>query len=62
MEDEPPCTNGDVERLARMAGLKIDPAHLPGVTHNLSILLQQAALFLDGSMKPTVEPATIFRP
>ena len=31
----------DVETLARMAGLKIDPAYLPGVTNNLRTLLDQ---------------------
>ncbi|HYV89191.1 MAG TPA: DUF4089 domain-containing protein [Candidatus Polarisedimenticolia bacterium] len=58
-----PCiTSGQVERLAEVAGLHIDPAHLPGVAHNLGILLMQAALFLDSPVDPLVEPAPVFRP
>jgi len=52
----------DVTRLAAMAGLKIDPAHLPGVVRNLGILLEQAALFMDPQLDPLVEPAPVYRP
>lgn len=51
-----------VERLAEVAGLNIDPAHLPGVAHNLGILLTQADLFVDPAIDPLVEPAPVFRP
>lgn len=56
------ATVEDVERLAGMAGLKIDPAHLPGVARNLSILLDQADLLFDPPIDPLVEPATQFHP
>ena len=52
----------DVERLARMAGLSIDPAYRPSVTRNFCLLLDQAALFVDRPIDPIVEPATVFRP
>lgn len=48
--------------LAKVAGLTIDPAHLPGVTHNLEILLAQAALLFDTPIDPMVEPAPVYRP
>jgi len=52
----------DVIRLARMAGLEIDPAFLPGVTGNLGTLLAQAALLMDPPIDPLVEPAPVFQP
>ncbi len=52
----------DVMRLARMAGLTIDPAHLPGVVRNLDILMAQAALLMSPPIDPLVEPAPVFRP
>jgi len=52
----------DVERLARMTGLSIDPAHLPGVQRNLDVLLDQAALVLQPPIDPIVEPAALFHP
>jgi hypothetical protein len=52
----------DVERLAKMAGLSIDPAYLPSVTRNFCILLEQAGLFADQPIDPIVEPAPVFRP
>jgi hypothetical protein len=52
----------DVMRLARMAGLTIDPAHLPGVVRNLDILMAQAALLMSPPIDPIVEPAPVFRP
>lgn len=51
-----------VEMLAQVAGLTIDPAHLPGVVRNLSILMEQAALFLDPPIDPLVEPAPVYVP
>jgi hypothetical protein len=51
----------DVERLAQVAGLSIDPAHLPGVTNNLRILHAQAALLTTPELAPEVEPATAYR-
>jgi hypothetical protein len=55
-------TDEDVERLARMAGLVIDPAYLPGVTRNLEVLLAQAALLMAPPLPAEIEPAAIFRP
>lgn len=52
----------DVMRLARMAGLTIDPAHLPGVVRNLDILMAQAGLLMSPPIEPLVEPAPVFRP
>lgn len=53
--------NDDVMRQARMAGLEIDPAFLPGVVRNLDILLAQAALLMSPPLEPEVEPAPVFR-
>ncbi len=52
----------DVIRLARMAGLAIDPAFLPGVTTNLNNLLDQAALLMNPPIDPLIEPAPVFHP
>lgn len=52
----------DVVRAARMAGLTVDPAHLPGTVRNLGILLDQAALLMDPPIDPMVEPAPVYRP
>lgn len=52
----------EVDLLARMAGLSIDPAFLPGVARNLDILLDQAALLFDPAVDPLVEPAPVYRP
>ena len=56
------ATSDDVERLARMAGLSIDPAFLPEVVRNFGILLDQAASFVDQPIDPIVEPASVYRP
>jgi hypothetical protein len=50
----------DVEGLARVAGLTIDPAHLPGVMTNMRILLAQAALLMTPPIVPEVEPAPAY--
>lgn len=55
-------SEAEVLLLARMAGLDIDPAHLPGVTRNLGILLDQAACLFDPPLDPLVEPAPVYRP
>ena len=52
----------DVVRLARMAGLAIDPAFLPGVTTNLNNLLDQAELLMTPPIDPLIEPAPVFHP
>jgi hypothetical protein len=55
-------TADEVTLLARMAGLVIDPAHLPGVARNLDLLLDQAALLFDPPIDVLVEPAPVYRP
>jgi hypothetical protein len=51
----------DVALVARVAGLRIDRAHLPGVMNNLAILQAQIALLLDPPLDPLAEPAPVFR-
>lgn len=57
-----PTTADDVRLLAEMAGLKIDPAYLPGVIRNLDIILAQAAVLAQAPLDPLVEPAPVFHP
>lgn len=51
----------DVLILAGVAGLDINPAHLPGVINNLRVLLEQAALLMTPPIAAEIEPAAIFR-
>jgi hypothetical protein len=51
----------DVLMLAKMAGLEIDPAYLPGVTANLRTLLDQTALLVTPPLAPEIEPAAVYR-
>lgn len=55
-------TSDEVLAQAKLAGLTIDPAHLPGVTSNLEILRRQAELFMAPPVDPVVEPAPVFHP
>lgn len=55
-------TENDVQILAHMAGLKIDPAYIPGVLRNLDVLREQAKLLGDAPVEALVEPAPVFRP
>ncbi|MGE0774030.1 MAG: AtzG-like protein [Sphingomonadaceae bacterium] len=50
----------DVLTLARMAGLKLDPAHLPGVVSTMQVLLAQAALLNHPPIAAEVEPAAAY--
>jgi len=50
----------DVETLARMAGLKIDPAHLPGVTNNFRTLIEQADVLMTPPIAGETEPAATY--
>jgi len=50
----------EVEVLARLAGLSIDPAHLPGVVMNLGVLKGQAALLFDQPISALIEPAPVY--
>jgi hypothetical protein len=51
----------EVELLAKMAGLKIDPAHLQGVMDNLQALLDKGALLMSPPLAPEMEPAAALR-
>lgn len=51
----------EVEVLAKMAGLKIDPAYLQGVTDSLRTLLGQGVLLMSPPIAPEVEPAAALR-
>ena len=55
-------TEEQIEVLANMAGLKIDPAHIPGVLRNLEIVLAQGKVLAQPPLDPLVEPAPVFRP
>jgi hypothetical protein len=55
-------TEEDVAQLANMAGLDLDPAHLPGVMRNLEILEGQTALLFQEPLDPLVEPMAVYRP
>ena len=61
MSEPSPLDAAFVGALAQVAGLSIDPDHLAGVSRNLGVLLDQAALFLD-PLDPLVEPAPVYRP
>ncbi len=54
-------TEEEVTLLARLAGLEIDPAYLPGVARNLDILFDQAGLLGEHPVPAVVEPAPVFR-
>jgi len=55
-------TEDQVVKLAEVAGLTIDPAHMPGVARNLDILLAQAAVLAQAPVGQMVEPAPVYRP
>lgn len=57
-----PPTEEQVRILSDLAGIKIAPEHLPGVTRNLEIVLAQAALLFEPPIDLLVEPATTFSP
>lgn len=48
--------------MGQVAGLHIDPAYLPGVAYNLTVLMGQAALFVEPPIDAPIEPAPVFRP
>lgn len=52
----------DVVQLARMAGLAINPAYLPEVARNLTVLFEQADFLMTPSIDPLIEPAPVFLP
>lgn len=55
-------TEDQVVLMATVAGLRIDPAYLPGVLRNLEILLGQAGVLRQQPLSALVEPAPVYRP
>lgn len=53
-------TEEDVKPLAAMAGIVIDPAHMPGVIRNLEILQSEAGVLAQVPLDAAVEPAPVF--
>ena len=51
-----------VRLLAKLQDLEIAPGHMPGVIHNLTVVLEQAALLFEPALDVLVEPAPVFRP
>ncbi|MGN6357089.1 MAG: DUF4089 domain-containing protein [Novosphingobium sp.] len=51
----------DVAVAAKLAGIEIDPAYLPGVARTLAVVLGQAALLYEHRLSALVEPAPVFR-
>lgn len=54
-------TEEQVDMLASLAGLRIDPAYLPGVLQNLEVLLAEAATLHEAPIDARIEPAPVFR-
>jgi hypothetical protein len=55
-------TEADVECLASLVGLTIDPASRAAVVEHLAGLLRAAALFADFPLLDDAEPAPAFHP
>jgi 1-carboxybiuret hydrolase subunit AtzG-like protein len=55
-------TEADVERLAAVAGVPIDPAEIAAVTVALGVLLNAARLVGEFALADDVEAAPVFRP
>lgn len=54
-------TEEQVEVLASIAGLRIDPAYLPSVLRNLEVVLAEAAALHETLLDRRIEPAPVFR-
>lgn len=55
-------TEADVERLAAVVGVPIDPAEIPAVAVALGVLLSAAQLVSEFPLSDDVEAAPVFRP
>jgi hypothetical protein len=55
-------TEADVERLAAVVGVPIDPAEIPAVATALAVLLNAAQLVSEFPLSDDVEAAPVFRP
>lgn len=54
-------TEAELPALARLIGLPLDPAHLPGVAANLRLAAAMAKLVESLPLAPADEPAPVFR-
>jgi len=52
----------DIDRLAALAGIRIDPAFVAGVAQAMETLLAQGRLLTDPPLAAEIEPAAVFRP
>jgi hypothetical protein len=55
-------TEADVERLAAVVGVRIDPAEISAVAVALGVLLSAAQLVSEFPLADDVEAAPVFRP
>ena len=59
---EPPLTDADIDRLAAMLGLTIDPSSRTAVREHMAAMLAAAQLVTDFPLPDDLEAAPIFRP
>ena len=57
-----PTPEQTVEILAKAAGLKLDPAHQPGVATNFALISGLAALVTEFPLDETVDLSPVFTP
>jgi hypothetical protein len=55
-------TESYVLQAAALAGLEIEPAHMPGVIENLQRSAAIARVFLDFPLPDDIEPAATYKP
>lgn len=51
-----------VDAASRLVGLRLDPAHRPGVVRNMRLIASMAALVLEPPLGPEDEPAPVYEP
>lgn len=51
-----------VDAAARLVGVRLDPAHRPGVALNLERIAAMAALVMEFPLPDETEPAPVFSP
>lgn len=59
---DPPDSDAEAHArmMAALLGLKLDPAHLPGVAMNLRLAARMAAMVGAVALAPADEPAPVF--
>ncbi|MBE9606086.1 DUF4089 domain-containing protein [Acetobacteraceae bacterium H6797] len=62
MPDETFDAEAYAKQAAALIGLPLDPAHLPGVTRNLTLAAQMAATVFSLPLTPADEQAPVFNP